>query len=297
MTTRCTAAPSARYQAHGLNRVRPWGRTFRIAAPLLLALSLAPAVTVLGPSSADAQDMLQYLDLNGPDFTQAEMTRQDVQAMLRAAGPGQRIDLSARKLNGLDLSDLDLSNANLQSARLNGSNLKNTKLDGAVLDQVWALKSDFSGASLRGASLFATQLMDAVMVQADFTEARIAADMSRANLKDANFTRANLSADMTNQSMGLMRGVLKGANLTGATFSDANMARVVLEYADLRGAKLTGANLSGSEIGGADLRSADVSGANFHNADVNSAKLLGLVGKSAALNLDTTKNLDRAFTD
>jgi uncharacterized protein YjbI with pentapeptide repeats len=263
---------------------------------IALSLAVVLAGVWLGRPSA-AQDMLQFLDLKSDEFTKAEMTRADVEARLAKAAPGEMIDLSARRLNGLDLSGLDLRRLKLQSARINKTNLKGANLDGVVLDQAWGLDADLSGASLKGASLFATQLMGARMENTDFTGARIAADMSRSNLTGARFDDADLSADMKNQSMGLMRGVFKSANLESASFAGANLARVVLEYATLKNASLKGANLAGAELGGADLTGADVTRADFAAADVNSARLVALKGKSEALNLDKAANLDRARLD
>src|SRR5262249_9638281 len=123
--------------------------------------------------SAAAQDMLQYLDLNAPAMSEAELTRADVEALLRTGGEGRPADLSGKRLNGLDLSNLNLSRAVLRSARLNNTNLKNTKLDGASLDAAWALKADFTGASLARASLFASQMQGAKFDNADLQGARI----------------------------------------------------------------------------------------------------------------------------
>lgn len=271
-------------------RLRLWRLGRSAALGVVLALAVAP-------HRAGAQDMLQFLDLKSDDFTKAEMTRADVQSLIAAKAPGQGIDLAAKRLNGLDLSGLDLTGANLQSARINGANLKGAKLDRAILDQAWGLNAVLSGASFKGASLFSTQLIGANLDGADFSNARVAADFSRASLKGARFDGADLSADMKNQSMGLMRGVFRSADLDGASFVGANLARVVLEYARLRGANLSDANLAGSEMGGADLTGAMVEGANFTAADVNSARLLKLIGRERAKGLDATVNLDRAFTD
>ena len=49
---------------------------------------------------AAAQDMLQYLDLNSPDMTRAEMTRADVEAMIKAS-QGKPLDLSGKRFRGL----------------------------------------------------------------------------------------------------------------------------------------------------------------------------------------------------
>jgi uncharacterized protein YjbI with pentapeptide repeats len=102
---------------------------------------------------------------------------------------------------------------------------------------------------------------------------------------------------MKNQSMGLMRGVFRSSKLEGASFKDANLARVLMEYASLRDADLQGANLMGSELAGADLTGANVAGANFNQADVNSARLLSLKGKDKAHHFDNIKNRDRAYID
>ena len=125
----------------------------------------------------------------------------------------------------------------------------------------------------------------------------VAADLTRASLIEARFDGANLSADMRNQSMGLMRGVMRSARLDRASFANANLARVALEFASLRGANLRGARLSGAELAGADLEGADVTDADFENADVTSARLLGLQGRSQARNLKGLKTLDRAIVD
>ena len=63
----------------------------------------------------------------------------------------------------------------------------------------------------------------------------------------------SLGADMRNQSMGLMRAVLKSANLERLNARDADLSRVDLEFASLKGADLTGASLRGAQLGGADL--------------------------------------------
>jgi len=136
---------------------------------IVLATLLAATV----PPLAAAQEMLRYFDLKSDEFTKADMTRIEVEAVLAAANPARPADLSARRLNGLDLSGLDFRGAKLQATRLNGANLAGANLDGATLDQAWALDADLTGATLRGASLFATQLIGAKLDGADLSDARI----------------------------------------------------------------------------------------------------------------------------
>ena len=171
------------------------------------------------------------------------------------------------------------------------------EFDGVVLDAAWALKSDFTKASFIGASLFQTQMMDCKLDGANFSNAMVGADMTRASLVGAIFHDAMLAPDLTNQSMGLMRGVLKSAKLDGASFKGANLARSAFEYASLKGADFTDANLSGAELGGADFTGAIVGGANFTGADVDSTKLVGLKGAGSAKGLAQAKNYDKAIKD
>ena len=115
-----------------------------------------------------------------------------------------------------------------------------------------------------------------------------AADLTGASLVGAVLTGANLGADMKNQSMGLMRAVLKSANLDRAVLRDADLSRVDLEFASLRNADLTNASLRGAALGGANLTGASVAGADFDGADLASTRLV------APIQLDTPKKLDKA---
>jgi uncharacterized protein YjbI with pentapeptide repeats len=147
----------------------------------------------------------------------AEMARAEGEASLKAAH-GAGADFSGKGLNGLDHSGLDFSNVNFRAARMNKANFSGSTLDGMVLDQVWAVAGDFSGASLNKANLFASQMQDSKF-DGD--------DLSRASLHNAKFKDADLAADIKNQSMGLMRAILKSADLRGADFENANLARQI----------------------------------------------------------------------
>src|SRR5215472_1167056 len=236
--------------------------------------------------SAGAQDMTRYLDLTSPDMVAADTTRAEVEAQLAAAAPGHPADFTGKHLSGLDLSGLDLSHAVLRAARLNKTKLTAARLDGAVLDQAWLLEADLSKASLKQASLFAAQMQRAKLDGADLSGARIAADLSGASLVGASLKGADLGADMKNQSMGLMRAVLKSARLDRVDARDANLARADLEFASLEGADLSGASLVGAALAGANLKAATVAGADFSGADVDAMRLIAPVG--------TAKNLDKA---
>lgn len=263
-------------------------RFIRVAAVLVAALTL-------GGLPARAQSMLDMVDLQSDAFTKAEMSRADIEAGLKNLKEGEVLNLWAKSLNKLDLSGLDLRRANLQAARLNGTNLAGANLEGVVLDQAWMIGADLTGANLKDAKLFGTQFKDAKLDNSDMSGARIAADFTSVSATGAKFDGADLSADEKNQSMGLMRGAFKSANLDGASFKNANLSRVLMEYTSAKNADFEGANLSGSELGGSDFSGANVKGANFTNADVNSARIGEMKNADAAVGIETTKNLERAY--
>ena len=91
---------------------------FRLAFALV-----STAALLVHPVGAVAQDMLRYVDLNSPDMSTSEMTREEVGAVLKAqpqGGADQRsADLEGKRLSRLDLSGLDFSARNLRLAKLN----------------------------------------------------------------------------------------------------------------------------------------------------------------------------------
>ncbi|PWE30632.1 pentapeptide repeat-containing protein [Maritimibacter sp. 55A14] len=254
---------------------------------LLLLLML------LGTPQAIAQSAMQGLDMSSPKMTEAEMSRADIEALIAADDP---LDLTRKMLNGLDLSGLTLDGAVFRAARMNGVSLAGASLRGAVFDQAWMLKADLSGADLTGASLFQTQLGGADLHDADLSQSRAAADFTRADLSGARFRGADFSADMKNQSMGMMRGVLRKARAAGADFTGANMRHADLEFAALTGADFTGADLRSSTLGGADLTGATMTGARLAEADLASTRLRDVTGLDEA-ELNRARNLDRAIRD
>ncbi len=236
--------------------------------------------------------MMRGLDLDSPRMTEAELDRAAVEAMIHRGGP---VDLRGRGLNGLDLAGLDLREADLTGARLNRSRLAGARLDGAKLAQVWAIEADFSEASLRGADLFQGQFPRARFDRADLTGARLIGNFTGARFRKAVLRELRGGADLTNQSMGLIRAVLRSADLEGADLRDADLTLADMEYVRLRGADLRGARLVKAMLGGADLTGARVDGLDLAEADIASAVLRDLVGREGLKGLERARNRDRAF--
>lgn len=255
----------------------------RLSRIVWCALLIAPATT-------HAQDMLQGVDLAQPAYSQSELTRADVEAALKSRKNGAAVDFSNKSLNGLDLSGLDLSGVVFRAARLNKARLAGANLDGAILDQAWLMQADLTGASLKGAHAFAAQMQKMRGDGADFSNARVAGDLTGASLRGAKFDGADLSADMKNQSMGLMRAVLRSTTLEGATFLDSNLTSADLRFARAAGADFTGANLTNADAAGADLTGAIWSGTSAQGLDLDSAQ----IDSGAEDALKDAQHLDRA---
>lgn len=237
-----------------------------------------------------AQDMLQGVDLAQPAYSKSELTRADVEAALLHRKSGNKVDLSEKSLNGLDLSGLDLHGVDFHAARMNKTSLAGARLDDAILDQAWLIEADLTGASLKGAHAFAAQMQRIRADGADFAHARLAGDLTGASARGANFSEADLSADMKNQSMGLMRAVLRSAVLEGARFHKANLASADLRFARAAGADFSEANLKGADAAGADLTGANWAGAKTEGLDLDSAQ----IDLAASAALAGAQNIDRA---
>lgn len=227
----------------------------------------------------------------------ADLTAEQVHKLLAAASPGRPANLSGKSLENLDLSNFDfkganLSRANLFGAKLVGANFTGANLAGAKLDLAWIMRANFTAANLSRASLLGLVVSSGLDYSAaeapnfkgtNFSGAHIIARLGRFDLRGANFHGAKMAPDMRNQSMGLMRSDLSGANLAGADFSQADLSWALMRFADLTDANLTGANLSEADFSGADLTGADVTGAN-----ATEAKFAGAVLKDTR-GLDTMK--------
>ena len=229
----------------------------------------------------------------------ADLTADQVREMLNAATPDEPVELSGRSLDNLDLSNLDfkranLSGANLFGAKLDRANLSGANLSGARLDLAWIMRANFTNADLSEASLLGlvvssgleTSMTEAPIFRgAKFARAHIIAKLARFDLSGADFTDAKLAPDLRNQSMGLMRTDLSGANLSRANFSRANLGFALIRFANLTDAVLVGANLARADLSGANLTGADLTGADVTDADLGRAEL------TSARGLDSVKGL------
>lgn len=97
-------------------------------------------------------------------------------------------------------------------------------------------------------------------------------DLSGIDFEEANLYHADLSGSRLNKC-NLMRAVLINANLNGVDLSGANLIEAKLTRVTLNNADLTGADFSNSRLRDADLRGARFNGASFNGADLRKTRL------------------------
>lgn len=222
----------------------------------------------------------------------APLTRAQVVARLDSASVDNPASFAGEDLSGLDLSGLDFKRANLSHAKLVGTKMIKAKmfavhfdsaaasgadLSEATLDVSTMRGTDFTHATLRGASMYAVIMPGVNFTDADLTRVRIIGLATGAIFIRAKLDHADLGADPRNQPMGVMRTDLSTADLSGANLTGAN----------LRKAKLTRATLNGANLTDCDLSLSELSGASFHR----------IVGRDAIKGLDQAKYRDEASFD
>src|ERR1700743_1777412 len=130
---------------------------FRIAFARVLIAAL-----LVHPFDAVSQDLLRYVDLNSPEMSTSDMTRAEVNELLKAVpqGPGDQrsADLEGKRLSHLDLSGLAVPCRNRRRAKLNRPDLKGARCDRAILSRAWLIDADLTEASLVKASLLSPQM-------------------------------------------------------------------------------------------------------------------------------------------
>jgi len=267
-----------------------------VQALYLFSTSILVAAIGFSPTIS-AQDLLDQVDLNTPDMTEAQITRDEVVAILEAATENSPADFTKFRLSGLDLSGLDFKRADMRWARLNHTNLSGAKMSGVNLDLAWLIGANLEGADLTDARLFSTQIQRANLRNAIVDGARVTANFKQSDLRGASFRNADMSADMKNQSMGLMGTVMTSTKAGGADFSGANMSRLNAEFAKFDGALFSNTNLTGAKLGGSDFTGASVEGLILSEADLHSTRLQSMKNTDLIIGLDDTVNLNRAHLD
>ena len=158
-----------------------------------------------------------FLDLDRKfDAAWAEARREKLAAL-------PRLDLSGRNLAGASAEDVNLTAARMEFVDLAGARLPWARLEGAAL----------KGADLTGVTAF----------YADFAYANLTwATLDRANLESARLQGASL------RGARLEGARLNHANLVAADLTNADLRGARLRFARLHRADLTGALIAGADL-------------------------------------------------
>ena len=93
----------------------------------------------------------------------ADLTRSEVQQLLKQASKANPANLRRKDLKGVDLSKLDFRNADLWGADLRAANLSQSNLSGLVLDLTVMVGINLSGADLSNVSIFGARSIRTTM--------------------------------------------------------------------------------------------------------------------------------------
>lgn len=212
------------------------------------------------------------------------------------------IILRQANLNIANLSTANLSHSDFQQASLNVSRFSGANLSQACLRQAQINVANMIRAVLVGADLSEASLIRSELLRADLSNANLnRANLTEADLRETRFRWAKLREATLNQGdlrkSNLMGANLEGAQLHAAHLGEAVLSSAVLQRAELRHANLVKADLRGANLRGANLRWADLSGAILHEADLTDAKLSGAILIGADLRGATLVNTTLVHAD
>ena len=189
--------------------------------------------------------MATLADLNCMTVVAAELSVEQVSAILKGSSASRPADFNGKDLSDLDLSGLDFRYAKLQGVSFFGSKLvrsdfRGASLVGSNLNGSWLMGTDFTGADLTRASLLSVVVLGGevkkmpIFKSANMTGVKMIADLPGADLSGADFSRSMVGVNIKNQGMGQMRTDMSNANMSGATLAGADFNRSLMTFCDLK---------------------------------------------------------------
>lgn len=165
----------------------------------------------------------------------------------------QGADLSGKDLSRTVLDRADLTGANLTGAKLTGAKCRSTKLQAANLDRIEATQADFFGANLSGmqargadfeksnfsyAILSDARLLESSAVSANFQYAKLA----HTTIQDSNLLCADFFhatiQDALLEKNRLQDTIFQRTTVTDCRLTQNDFSRSNLEYSDFRNSSL-----------------------------------------------------------
>jgi uncharacterized protein YjbI with pentapeptide repeats len=217
----------------------------------------------------------------------------------------RNVQFGSCQLTGVDfreavLDGADLSGATMEQAELAGTSLRDALLVASKMSNVGLQGADLTGADLRGAQLDGVQAQRAVFAGAVFADR---SSFVAANLKGGNFVGADFSdammalVDLTSANLAharlretaLMGAILDDVDCTGADLTEARM-----ELTNCRRVSFRFSNLAGIRLRDALFDQVDLSGANLQDAVLFNVRMVDVDFSGCVLGRTTFANVDFA---
>lgn len=175
------------------------------------------------------------IDFSGASFELCHVFELD---LAKSKFVGAKIKLTAFVKCALE--EADFSGADLLQSGFLEVNGKKARFDGAKMERVlFALKSDFSGATFVKLAGYMSSLRGCDFSSADFTDAAL----DECDLGDTNFQHAKLWRASMKKSY-LAKADLRGADVRGADMREVIFQKALVSGTDLRGVNLFRADMA-----------------------------------------------------
>jgi uncharacterized protein YjbI with pentapeptide repeats len=215
--------------------------------------------------------------LTGANFSDVDMSYTTIKDYNMIGLNFMGATLSRSHFSGSDFSGSNFTNANLSYTDLSNANLTNVDFTGARLEEATLTGANIYGATGidSGVDLSGTVSNEVTPTSVSTYTARAEADMTSLVTKsvDVVFVEAVILKPGANFKGGTVDNFtdfgdvdLRGANLSNADISGADLSDVNLRGANLDGADLSYANLKNTLLDGANMSNANLTGVNAQGA-------------------------------
>lgn len=189
-----------------------------------------------------------------------------------------RINLSDTNLSNVDLTPLASQGNDIEELTLDRTCFKNANLSGLDLSGLNLKDTLFSGATIDGAIFYEADLTGTDLSKLDLSKLGLPSDVGAVDNKRSVF---GPSPKLDNAR--LIRSVVRGLDLTGASLrkarlSGSDLSKTVLRGADFREAFMLSTDLTDAALQDAKFGQSRLRNANFTDADVAGANFAGAKG-------------------
>lgn len=211
------------------------------------------------------QAQLQQVDMSGCFADEAQFQELNAQQWVLAEASVSNADLRGMQAPGADLAATDFSYSNLSGAVLMQCQMAEASIEGCTATQINLMLSDLTelkaseGLNAEGANLCQVVAPGSIWEEANLDSCNLTySQMQGATLNKVSLRQADISAG------DFKGGKFAGADLTGTKAVMINLFEGTLEKAKLINTDLRGSNLYGVEFLDADIQQPLLESANLH---------------------------------